>query len=165
MSSYSEERKAFVLSKMLPPHNLSVSSVAEQEGISLATLYAWRKKAKMEGQAVPGSVKTTQEWSAQARLAVVIETANLSEIELSEYCRRKGIYVEDVHDWHQAALDGQVQERESRQVERQRQRKDLKYVKSLEKEIVRKDKALAEAAALLVLSKKAEAIWGNNEAD
>ena len=47
------------------------------------------------------------DWSADAKLAVVIETAALSEIELSEYCRRKGLYVDQVRDWRQACLDGQ----------------------------------------------------------
>ena len=45
MSRYSEERKMAVLDKMLPPHNLSVSKVSEQEGISVAALYNWRKQA------------------------------------------------------------------------------------------------------------------------
>ena len=163
MARYSVERKAAVLRKLLPPMNKSVAEVAREEGISDVTLYAWRKAVKQEGVPVPGDVKTADEWSAQAKLAVVIETASLSEIELSQYCREKGIYVEQVRAWHQAALDGQVQARVSRQVERQRSRQDTRQIKALEKELARKDKALAETAALLVLSKKLEAIWGNNE--
>ena len=163
MARYSAERKAAVLRKLLPPMNNSVAEVARQEGISDVTLYAWRKAAKQEGKPVPGDVKTTDEWSAEAKLAVVIETAGLSEIELSQYCRSKGIYVEQVCAWRQAALDGQVEARVSRQVERQRSRKDRQQIKALEKDLARKDKALAETAALLVLSKKLEALWGNNE--
>ena len=61
MPSYSMERKASVLKKLLPPHNLSVSKMAELEGISEATLYNWRIKAKQQGAPVPGSRKTRSE--------------------------------------------------------------------------------------------------------
>ncbi len=92
MGRYSEERKEAILRKLLPPENMSVAEVSRQEGISRITLYAWRNQVKAEGVPVPGSVKGADEWSAEAKLAVVIETAGLSEIELSRYCREKGIY-------------------------------------------------------------------------
>lgn len=163
MARYSVERKATVLRKLLPPANFSVAEVARQEGISEVTLYAWRRAAKMEGVPVPGQVNTADDWSAEAKLAVVVETACLTENELSRYCREKGIHVEQARAWRQAALDGQVEAHQTRQMERQRQRREKHQVKQLEKELARKDKALAEAAALLVLSKKVAAIWGNNE--
>jgi len=70
---------------MLPPHNQSVPEVAESEGISQATLYNWRNQAKQQGAPLPGNGKTSDRWSAEAKLVVVIETAALSE-----YCRQKG---------------------------------------------------------------------------
>lgn len=154
-----------MLRKLLPPMNLSVAEVSRQEGISTVTLYAWRNKVKSEGVPVPGSVKGADDWSAEAKLAVVIETAGLSEIELSRYCREKGIYVEQVRTWHQAALHGQHDAKVSRQAERQQSREDQKRIKQLERELNRKEKALAEAAALLVLGKKVEAIWGVQKED
>ncbi|WP_273181027.1 IS3 family transposase [Ferrovum myxofaciens] len=160
MSGYSEERKTAVLRKLLPPMNLSVAEVSRQEGISTVTLYAWRNKVKSEGVPVPGSVKGADDWSAEAKLAVVIETAGLSEIELSRYCREKGIYVEQVRTWHQAALHGQHDAKVSRQAERQQSREDQKRIKQLERELNRKEKALAEAAALLVLGKKSRGDLG-----
>lgn len=81
MSRYSPERKAALLKKLLPPHSLSVAELARQEGISEPTLYAWSKQAKAGGAAVPGDQKRTDDWSAEAKLAVVIETAPLSEID------------------------------------------------------------------------------------
>ena len=92
MRRYSPERKEALLKKLLPPHNMSVAELARQEGISDVTLYAWRNQAKAGGAAVPGDQKLTDNWSAESKLAVVIETATLSEIELSEYCRSKGLY-------------------------------------------------------------------------
>jgi transposase-like protein len=55
---------------------------------------------------VPGSGKSPEQWSAQAKVAVVAETLVLSEVELSAYCREKGLYPEQVKAWRQACLDG-----------------------------------------------------------
>lgn len=165
MPRYSDERKAAVLKKMLPPHNRSVTEVAESEGISQGTLYNWRSQAKQQGAPVPGSGKTSDNWSAEAKLAVVIETAALSETELSEYCRQKGLYSEQVKEWKAACIQAQLSEAERRKQEREQAKKDKKRIKELERELNRKEKALAETAALLVLRKKLNALWGEKEDD
>lgn len=61
MTRYSLERKVAVLDKLLPPHNLSIPEVANQEGISQGCLYNWLKQARLEGRQVPGSRKATPE--------------------------------------------------------------------------------------------------------
>lgn len=165
MPRYSEERKLAVLKKLLPPNNKSVNEVAREEGISEATLYNWRTKAKQQGNPVPGSGKTSDNWSAEAKLAVVIETATLSETELSEYCRQKGLYPEQVKEWKAACIQAQRSEAERGKQEREQSKKDKKRIKELERELNRKEKALAETAALLVLRKKLNALWGEKEDD
>lgn len=165
MARYSEERKAAVLKRLLPPENLPIPLVARQEGISEATLYNWRTQARERGVPVPGSGKQTEEWSAQAKLAVVMETATLSEAELSEYCREKGLYPEQVKAWKAACLDG-VASGDARQLrERRTRQQDRKRIRQLEKELNRKEKALAETAALLALRKKLNALWDDSEED
>lgn len=165
MPSYSMERKASVLKKLLPPHNLSILKVAELEGISEATLYNWRIKAKQQGVPVPGSGKTSDKWSAEAKFAVVMETASMSESELSTYCRSKGLYSEQVKQWKHACIEGQRSEASRRKLEREQGKKDKKKIKGLERELARKEKALAETAALLVLRKKYNALWEEKEDD
>lgn len=165
MPRYSEERKASVLSKLLPPHNLSVPEVAEVEGISLATLYNWRTEARRQGKAVPGSGKTSDKWSAEAQLAVVIETATLSESELSEYCRSKGLYPEQIKEWKALFIRGRMSETEQRKQEREQAKHYKKQNKELKRELAKKEKALAETAALLVLRKKFNALWEEKEDD
>jgi len=165
MPSYSLERKASVLKKLLPPHNLSVLKVAELEGISEATLYNWRTKAKQQGIPVPGSGKTSDKWSAEAKFAVVMETASMCESELSRYCRSKGLYLEQVKQWKQACIQGQRSDAEHHKLEREQSKKDKKKIKGLERELARKEKALAETAALLVLRKKFNALWEEKEGD
>ena len=85
MNHYSPERKESVLRKLLPPHNRTVTKVSEQEGISTATLYNWRTQAKIGGVPVPGHSKSSDDWSAEAKLAVVVETVPLSESAFIEY--------------------------------------------------------------------------------
>ena len=112
---------------------------------------------------MPGSRKQSDDWSGEAKLAVVVETAGLSEVELSEYCRGKGLYPEQVKAWREACVSGADQEANRRQGEQTQARQNKKRIKELERELRRKDKALAETAALLALRKKLNALWGDDE--
>ena len=159
MTRYSNERKVAVLDKLLPPHNLSVPEVAELEGISQGCLYNWLKQARLEGRPVPGSRKPTpDDWSSHDKFAVVLETASLNAQELSEYCRSKGLYPEQIERWKQTFIQAVDQVKPETDSKASR-----KKIQQLEKEIRRKDKALAETAALLVLSKKLQALWAEEE--
>jgi len=80
MTRYSSERREAILSKLLPPQNMTVAEVARREGISEQTLYNWRKQARLEGKPVPGSSKTAENWSSEAKFAVVVETASLNQL-------------------------------------------------------------------------------------
>ena len=114
---------------------------------------------------MPGSGKTSDQWSAEAKFAVAVETVRLSESELSEYCRQKGLYPEQVKEWKAACIQGQRSEAERRKQEREQTKKDKKRIEELERELNRKEKALAETAALLVLRKKFNALWEEREDD
>lgn len=106
MPRYSEERKASVLRKLLPPNNQPVPAVSREKGISESTLYNWRTQAREQGLPVPGSGKQTDDWSPEAKFAVLVETASMSEMGLSEYCRTKGLYPEQVRDWKETFMEG-----------------------------------------------------------
>ena len=160
---YSEERKSAVLSKLLPPLNRSVPQVSREEGIALGTLYHWRDQARSKGNVVPGNKKTTDAWSAEARLATVIEVASMSPTEISAYCREKGLYVEQVTAWRDACLAGQRSAGEQRVAASEELRLSKKRIRELERELHKKDKALAEVTALLVLRKKLNALWGSDD--
>lgn len=163
MNPYSDERKQALIRKMLPPHNVSVPQLAKEEGISDVTLYTWRKKAKQEGLVMPVNKTSSGKRSPEEKLSIVIETASLNEAELSEYCRKKGLYVEQIQQWKTECVQGMAASNDRASSSRGHQ--DKKRVKDLEKELKRKEKALAETAALLVLRKKANAIWGESEDD
>lgn len=112
---------------------------------------------------MPADPLNPENWSGANKLAVVIETAALNEEQLSEYCRRKGLYPEQIARWKESAVAGNESSRPLTKAEMQELKRDRKKIPRLEKELNRKDKALAEAAALLVLQKKAQAIWGEPE--
>jgi transposase-like protein len=137
----------------------------KETGVSNGSLYNWRKQYRDKGIAVPGDDSKAENWSAEDKLAVVFETMPLNEANLSEYCRSKGLYVEQIRQWKEAALTGYQSTAQTKKQSAANHKSDQKKIKKLEAELRRKDKALAETAALLVLSKKCQAIWGENEDD
>ena len=162
---YSKEFKETIIKKMMSPHSVSVSQLCKETGVTDVTLYKWRRDYQNRGVAVPSNNKKSEDWTAKDKLAVVIETASLNEIQLSEYCRTKGLYKEQIDQWKIAALSGYKNSSQMKRAQSQHSREDKQKIKKLERELNRKEKALAETAALLVLSKKWEAIWGENEED
>ena len=165
MAKYSEEFREQTVCKMMPPNAMSVAQVSRDSGVSEQTLYNWRNRFRNQGKAVPADPSNPEHWSGESKLAVVIETAALNEEELAAYCRRKGLYVEQIALWREAAIAGAETQRPVSAAERRELQQERKKTRKLEKELRRKEKALAETAALLVLQKKARAIWGDGEGD
>ena len=89
MAQYSQERKEAILKKLLSPQNMTVAEVACSEGLSYKTLYHWRDEVRKEGRFVPDKKLTSDNWSAQAKLAVIIETAPMPETEIYQYCQER----------------------------------------------------------------------------
>lgn len=165
MTRYSEARKEAVLRRMMPPENLPLARVAKEAGVSEQTLYNWRKQAKARGLAVPGNGQTPENWSSVDKFAVVLETSRLNEAELSEYCRKKGLMPEQVARWRKACEQANARAESQEKEAAANRREDKTRVKDLERELKRKDKALAETAALLVLSKKYQAFLNKEDED
>ena len=165
MPQYSEGFRERAVQMMMPPNAMSVAQVSRETGVSEQTLYNWRNRFRHEGRAVPAESKNPENWSGENKLAVVIETAALNEEQLAEYCRKRGLYVEQIMRWREAAIAGAETLRPLSAEERRELTQERKKTRKLEKELKRKEKALAEAAALLVLQKKAQAIWGDGEDD
>jgi len=165
MAKYGEDFKLELIQRMMPPKSEKASDLSNETGVPEGTLYKWRKQAKSKGIPLPGKDVKSEKWSPQNKFSVVLETATLSEVELAKYCRTKGLYVEQVKAWKDACMQangGVAKQATELQSELKSKNKDIK---NLEKELRRKDAALAETAALLVLRKKANAIWGDNEED
>ncbi len=160
---YSEKFKELAIKKMMPPAPVSVSQLCRELGVSDVTLYKWRKDYRNKGVAVPAYKSKPKDWTAEDKLAVVIETASFNEVQLSEYCRSKGLFKKQVEQWKADALSGYQKSAQTKKQQSRHLQEDKKRIKRLERELKRKEKALAETAALLVLSKKCETIWGEDE--
>jgi len=165
MKHYSIERKDAVIKRMMPPENTPVPVLVEETGISKVTLYDWRKQARAKGLVVPGDGRNPENWSSEDKFAVVLQTATMSGAELSEYCRKKGLFAEQIATWKENCLQGNASTSGKSEADWTETRLARDEVKQLKRELRRKDKALAETAALLVLRKKMHAIWGEDEAE
>ncbi|BCG62663.1 MAG: transposase, IS3 family [Methyloprofundus sp.] len=158
---YSKQFKEAIIKK-LNQSELSLRQFAKQESMNPSTLYKWKEEFKISGLSVSKEIPPEQ-WSAEEKFAVVLEIATLSEIEVSEYCRSKGLYPEQINTWKQACIAGNVRQAGNKKALQAATKSDKKRIKELEKELNRKEKALAETAALLVLRKKFNAYWGEDE--
>jgi transcriptional regulator with XRE-family HTH domain len=171
--AYGESVKARMVRRMLGPDRVSGKELADETGISRQTLSRWRrgavsikcmpteKPSRPETVAVestPGQ-KRPQDFSALERAQFVVEASRASEMELGELLRRNGLHREHLEQWREA-LEEALGKTGSK-----RSRGEVQRIRELEKELRRKEKALAEAAALLVLQKKVQALWGDGDDD
>jgi transposase len=162
---YSNEMKDSILKRMMPPNNEPISKLSEVTGITEATLYKWRKDARIAGNATPGDGQGSEQWSSEDKFLVVMETYTMNEAEMAEYCRKKGLYKEQIEAWRGVCLSANGREFNQTKQLNQELKEEKKKAKELEKDLLKKEKALAEAAAILLLRKKAQAIWGDQEDD
>lgn len=157
--SYTKEYKEKILKSLQPPENKTVPQVAKEENISTNTIYTWVSKARNEGKMIPNSSPSNEiKWRKEDKFRIVMETYTLNEEELSIYCREHGLYTTDVKRWRKTLENSLETNNLSPELKAEKEKN-----KKLEKELKYKEKALAETAALLVLRKKADAIWGDHE--
>jgi len=155
--------------------NVSVREIAASLNVGHSTLDQWMIKARNNELAVPTEEELTslndminekrpQDWSLEEKMEMIITCAALDEEKISELCREKGIFPHHVKQWKKSftkdAVGSHSKSKASPETKSLRQEN-----KQLRKELNRKDKALAETAALLVLQKKASSIWGSSEDD
>jgi len=159
---YSSGMKAAIVKRVLPPADESVSEVSRETGVSAATIHSWKKQASQGMLDLGDGGVRPRDRGAGEKLTLLLESKAVSAEEHGEWLRSRGLHSEHLPLWEQE-LREIVTEKEK---QRQQQLSELKRKnKELEKELARKEKALAEAAALLVLKKKVQAIWGDDEDD
>jgi transposase-like protein len=159
-----------MVAKLTGPNAKTATAVSGEEGISQPTLSRWLREAGTVKRAMshddareaPAPTKRPQDWTAEEKWALVTEAATVPEAELGALLRRKGVHEAQLVEWRAAALAGL--QRPSRG-ERKAAHREKQQIRELERELRRKDKALAEAAALLVLKKKVQEIWGDEDDD
>lgn len=157
---YSKEFKESILKRLVPPDAEHIPTLSEETGIPVNTLYTWRTKLRKDN---PTGNKSTAKWSSSDKFQAVLETASLSELKTAKYCREKGIHVEELKSWIKQCQNANTNKTGDPKELKNTLKKEQSKNKELAKELRTKEKALAETAALLVLRKKANAIWGDPE--
>ena len=144
-----------MVARLLPPESASLEGVAREIGVGSGTLERWRSDALSR----PARQRI---WTAAARFDAVLTTAAMNEAGKSAWCRTNGVYPQELEQWRQSATQALTEPEETR-ASPQQTKHDRRRIKELERELRRKDRALAETAALLVLSKKVAAIFNKGE--
>jgi transposase len=164
MREYSKEMKEAIVAKICRPGGFSYTQVAKESGIAPSTVHGWVKRFGGQNQ-VKHVKKQGRDWSPVEKLKLIFDSMKLSEVELGEFIRRNGIFASDLDVWKSELL------LEVQQIKRGRPKLDPEVVKlrdvnaRLQKDLRRKERALAEASALIILKKRAEEIWGKDEED
>lgn len=160
-----------MIRRMASPDGVTATELAQEVGIHQTTLSRWLRNAATvkglaiappaEGSQTPMRARRPRDWAPEEKLQAVIEAQSLPEEELGAFLRRKGLHEAQLQEWRATILEGLKSRpvRPSAKPSAERRR-----IRELEKELERKEKALAETAALLVLQKKAQALWGDAEA-
>ncbi len=157
MSQYSEKFRAQMVRKMAGPPAVTAFALSQDVGVCQTTLSRWFRAASKVGpmsKTKKSGARRPQDWSAAEKMAAVMEASALSEEDLGAFLRQRGLHQPQLKQWNAQMLKG------LEPAPRKKTSPEARRLRALEREVLRKDKALAEASALLILKKKAEAIWG-----
>lgn len=163
---YPEKFRSEMVSKMLGPNAVSANALSKRAGVGQPTLSKWLRDAKMSAVSKQckdkpsASVPAKRAWTAADKLRVIVTAAQLDETQLGQFLRREGLHESDLEAFRAEALSGL-----SAEPVRPASTNALKEIKQLRRDLDRKQKALKEAEALLVLRKKLNALWGSPEGD
>lgn len=165
MRQLSLENKEAIVQQVLSRGTKSIKLIAKENNIGYSTLQKWIKKIH-NGQSLERTNIRNVGSNRQSRTAQfnhILATHNLDEVSLGKYCRKHGFYSHQLTTWRKFFMSS------SHNPTNQSQQSELKKLreanKQLQKELQRKEKALAEASALLIMKKKADLIWGVDEDD
>lgn len=158
MQHYSEEFKQSIVQKSLLPGGPSLRSLAKDNDLAVTTVYGWKRK-----YANQSSMKKSKKISPEKRFQILIETSSLSESDLGEYLRKNGLHSFDLDQWKKDCMSGM--KTAGRPKLDPELTKSKNKEKELQKDLRRKEKALAEMAARVVLLKKTQLLFADEEDD
>jgi len=167
MPSFSEGFRQRMVKRLVGPGRISANQLAKEVGVSQCTLSRWLREARTVepmSKDANGPQKGPRR-SAEDKLRLVIEASGLSGDELGAFLRREGIRQVTLDQWKETVIASATAGLRDATSKRPKTTPDQERIRALEKELQRKEKALAETAALLALKKKLEAICGDEDDD
>lgn len=169
-SRFTQSFKIQAVEKALTRANdVNLSDVADALGVGYSTLSKWITQSRnQEFEPAPDdstitTEKRPQDWSLKEKLSMIMKCASLDKEQVNTQCRERGIYPHHLKQWQQNIISDTMTNNSTIKTSEIKSLK--KENKDLKKELRRKEKALAEAAALLILQKKVNAMWGTDEDD
>lgn len=162
---YTEGFKARMIERMAGPEGISARALAKEVGVAQPTLSRWLRQRSLGGMSDEPRNKKRKSWSPAEKLRVVHAAMQLRDDELGELLRREGLYEAQLREWIDAANAAAMAGLSSSKRSRSKKSPEQKRIVQLEKELQRKDRALAEVTALLALKKRVQEIWGDEDDD
>jgi transposase-like protein len=142
----------------------TLREVSKRAGVGRGTAQKLRDELKETGQITSSEKElNADDWPSREKFLAVVATSGMNEYEKGEYCRERGIYAEQLEMWRETCISANGASVGNASELRASLKEETLKIRKLERELARKEKALAEAAAILVLRKKADAIWGDKE--
>ena len=172
MPQYSEAFRSRMVARLVGPRAVSANALSQEVGVSQVALSRWLREVGSVGGMTHSSgkeKKSKKTWTGAEKLRVLTEAAGLSESDLGALLRREGLHETQLMEWRRSAESALGEGESTRRGRAPKLSSEAiqaaARIKELEREVRRKDKALAETAALLVLKKKVQEIWGSSSED
>ncbi len=155
MLSYTPDLRDALIKKSLLPNGPSLAKISKESGVPVSTIHGWKQRRTMVS--IMGK---SNKWTSEKKLEAINRTFSMSEAELGEYLRKNGLHSAELEEWKKECLSG------FKSPGRPRLDPELALLRKksehLEKDLKRKDRALAEMAARIVLIKKTQLLFGES---
>jgi len=172
MTTYTTGFKTRMVQRMAGREGISATALAKEVGVSQNTLSRWLREASVAGATMaamkkkPSSRKSSSRGrTAAEKFKIVLKAAALSDDELGAFLRREGVHEAQLEEWRAKAAEGATGALKAPHAKRSERTPEFRRIKELERELLRKDRALAEVTALLALKKKVRELWGDEDDD
>lgn len=172
MTTYTVGFKTRMVQRMAGRERISATALAKEVGVSQNTLSRWLREASVTGPTMasmkkkPSSRKSSSRGrTAAEKFAIVLKAAGLSDDDLGAFLRQEGIHEAQLEEWRAKATEGATGALKAPHAKRSERTPEARKIKELERELLRKDRALAEVTALLALKKKVQELWGDEDDD
>jgi transposase len=129
---------------------VSARRLSQETGITQQTLSRWLQEARRL-PLMPSDRRGQKQWSIDEKIRVMARARELSGDELAAFLESEGLVLAELEQWRLSLDEGSAS------------KATTKRIRKLERELARKEKALAEAAALLVLKKKLQHLWEDED--
>lgn len=156
---FSDEQKRMWVKKFLSRGSKSIDVFCRENALSATAVYKWVAIYGKTDDMKP-LTRTPQNWTPEEKFKAVMAFDSLPVEEQGAYLRREGVHADHIEMWREKMQKSL----EPENTDKRSERGELVYkIQGLEKDLLRKEKALAEAAAIIILKKKVDLIWGNED--